>query len=80
MPNVRFDQLTTQRLIALSKDRSGLIKGLEHVIIDALCAKLGGSGKSPEIAKTASHRSLPRQYTHASIEKGSVELRPLPDG
>ena len=45
--------------MALSKDRSGLIKGLEHVIIDALCAKLGASGQ-PGMEKTASQRSLPR--------------------
>ena len=52
-----------------------MIKGLENRIIDALCVKLGASAESPNQAKTASHRSLPRQYTHASIEKGSVELK-----
>ena len=46
--------------MALSKDKSGMIKGLENGIIDALCVKLGASAESPGLDKTASHRSLPR--------------------
>ena len=42
LPNVRLDQLSSNRLIALSQDRSGLIAGMEQTIIDALCVKLGG--------------------------------------
>ena len=40
MPMIRLDLLTKERLIELAQSKPDFIRGFEHIVIDALCAKL----------------------------------------
>ena len=79
MPLIRLDLLSKERLIELSTQRPGLIKGYEQMVIEALCAKLQ-QAPSPHNtllsnASRVSFKSQPRNYTDEKYQKVSGEVK-----
>ena len=60
MPMIRLDLLSKDRLIELASTKPEFIKGFEHLVIDALCAKLQQQGnmQSPTIVSNGSRVSF----------------------